>query len=57
VRVLSRLFRRRFLEELQLLHDTGQLKFFGEHAALAEPTAFKAWLAPLQAKTGSALAH
>ena len=47
VRVLSRLFRRRFLEELQRLHDVGALRFFGEHAVLAEPAAFKAWLAPL----------
>jgi hypothetical protein len=48
VRVLSRLFRRRFMEELQRLHDAGTLRFFGEHAALAEPAAFKAWLAPLR---------
>ena len=48
VRVLSRLFRRRFLEELQRLHDGGALRFFGEHAALAEPVTFKAWLAPLR---------
>jgi len=48
VRVLSRLFRRRFLEELQRLHDGGKLRFFGEHVALAEPAAFKAWLAPLR---------
>jgi len=48
VRVLSRLFRRRFLEELQRLHDGGKLRFFGEHAVLAEPAAFKAWLAPLR---------
>ena len=48
VRVLSRLFRRRFLEELQRLHDGGALRFFGEHAALAEAAAFKAWLAPLR---------
>ncbi|EHR71156.1 Putative transposase [Burkholderiales bacterium JOSHI_001] len=48
VRVLSRLFRRRFLEELQRLHDSGALRFFGEHTALAEPAAFKAWLAPLR---------
>jgi len=48
VRVLSRLFRRRFLEELQRLHDGGKLRFFGEHATLAEPAAFKAWLAPLR---------
>ena len=48
VRVLSRLFRRRFLEELQRLHDGGKLKFFGEHAALANAAAFKTWLAPLR---------
>jgi len=48
VRVLSRLFRRRFLEELQRLHDSGALRFFGEHAALAERGAFKEWLAPLR---------
>jgi len=48
VRVLSRLFRRRFLEELQRLHDAGRLRFFGEHAALAAAAAFKAWLAPLR---------
>ena len=48
VRVLSRLFRRRFLEELQQLHDGSKLRFFGEHAALAEPAAFKDWLQPLR---------
>ena len=48
VRVLSRLFRRRFLEELQRLYDQGQLKFFGEHRALADAPAFAAWLAPLR---------
>jgi Putative transposase len=48
VRVLSRLFRRRFLEELQRLHDSGALRFFGEHAVLAETAAFKNWLAPLR---------
>jgi hypothetical protein len=48
VRVLSRLMRRRFLEELQRLHDSGKLKFFGEHAGLADAQAFKAWLAPLR---------
>ena len=42
VRVLSRLFRRRFLEELQRLHQAGKLQFFGEHAALADAKAFKA---------------
>jgi hypothetical protein len=48
VRVLSRLFRRRFLEELERAHQTGKLKFFGEHAALADAQAFADWLAPLR---------
>jgi len=48
VRVLSRLFRRRFLEELQRLYDGGKLRFFGEHAALADARAFKDWLAPMR---------
>jgi len=48
VRVLSRLMRRRFLEELQRLHDSGKLNFFGVHAGLADNQAFKAWLAPLR---------
>jgi len=48
VRVLCRLFRRRFLEQLQRLHGDGKLKFFGEHASLADAGAFKAWLAPLR---------
>ena len=48
VRVLSRLFRRRFLEELLRVHQAGKLQFFGEHAALVDAKAFKAWLAPLR---------
>lgn len=48
VRVLSRLFRRRFLEALSQAHRAGQLQFFGDHAALKEPVAFAAWLAPLR---------
>ena len=48
VRVLSRLFRRRFLEELQKLHRDAKLQFFGEYAALADPAAFADWLAPLR---------
>jgi len=48
VRVLSRLFRRRFLEELTAAHGRGQLRFFGEHADLADPDAFAQWLAPLR---------
>ena len=46
VRVLSRLFRRRFLEELLQAHQGGKLKFFGEHTSLADVQAFKKWLAP-----------
>ena len=48
VRVLSRLMRRRFLEELARLHQAGQLKFFGVHAPLADAQAFGQWLAPLR---------
>ena len=48
VRVLSRLFRRRFLEELLRLHQAGKLQFFGEHAALADAKALKTWLTPLR---------
>jgi len=48
VRVLSRLFRRRFLEELAALHRRGELRFFGEYAALADPAVFAQWLAPLR---------
>ena len=47
VRVLSRLFRRRFLEELAAAHRGGRLQFFGEEAALADARAFAQWLAPL----------
>ena len=48
VRVLSRYFRRRFLEELHNAHRTGQLQFFGAHAALAAPACFAEYLAPLR---------
>ena len=48
VRVLSRLFRRLFLERLLAAHKAGHLKFFGGHAALADPQAFAARLAPLR---------
>jgi Putative transposase/Transposase zinc-binding domain len=48
VRVLSRLFRRRFLEELQSAHRAGQLKFFGEHVDLADADVFADWLMPLR---------
>jgi predicted RNA-binding Zn-ribbon protein involved in translation (DUF1610 family) len=48
VRVLSRLFRRRFIEELEQVHRSGQLQFFGEHIALSDAQAFAEWLAPLK---------
>jgi hypothetical protein len=48
VRVLSRLFRRRFLEELKRVHRDGQLKFFGEQVDLADAEAFADWLMPLR---------
>ena len=48
VRVLSQLFRRRFLEALAKAHAAGQLRFFGEYADLAETTAFANWLRPLR---------
>ena len=48
VRVLSRLFRRLFLEQLAAAHAAGRLHFFGNHAPLAEPHAFAAYLVPLR---------
>ncbi len=48
VRVLSRLFRRLFLEHLSAAYHAGQLQFFGNQAALADPKAFKNHLAPLR---------
>ena len=48
VRVLSRLFRRRFLEALSQAHTAGQLQFFGEYAHLSDASAFADWLAPLR---------
>ncbi len=48
VRVLSRLFRRLFLEELATAHDAGRLQFFGAHAPLVERQAFAAYLASLR---------
>jgi hypothetical protein len=47
VRVLSRLFRRLFLERLTAAYQAGRLQFFADQAALAEPTAFQACLAAL----------
>jgi Putative transposase len=48
VRVLSRLFRRLFLEKLVAAHRAGELQFFGNHAPLTDAKAFAAYLAPLR---------
>jgi len=48
VRVLSRLFRRLFLEGLAALHNAGQLVFFGDLEELAEADTFTEYLAPLR---------
>jgi hypothetical protein len=48
VRVLSRLFRRLFLEKLLAAHEAGALTFFGTRAPLAVRKAFAAFLAPLR---------
>jgi hypothetical protein len=48
VRVLSRLFRRRFLEALAAAYQDGRLQFFGDDAGLVDAQAFAQWLAPLR---------
>jgi hypothetical protein len=48
VRVLSRLFRRLFLQKLVAAHKAGELQFFGDHSSLAERKSFSAFLAPLR---------
>src|SRR4051812_7896518 len=48
VRVLSRLFRRLFLAKLIAAYAAGRLRFFGDHARLAERDAFARHLAPLR---------
>jgi hypothetical protein len=48
VRVLSRLFRRLFLEKLVAAHQAGRLSFFGDHIHLADAQSFAAYLAPLR---------
>ena len=48
VRVLSRLFRRLFLDQLAAAHAERRLTFFGDLAGLADRAAFRARLAPLR---------
>ena len=47
VRVLSRLFRRLFLEALREAFTEGKLRFFGELAPLKDAAPFERYLAPL----------
>lgn len=47
VRVLSRLFRRLFLEALEKVFAAGRLRFFSTLEPLRDPAAFAAYLAPL----------
>ena len=46
VRMLSRLFRRLFLEKLAAAHAAGRLRFFGALARLEDRVAFARYLAP-----------
>ena len=46
VRVLSRLFRRLFLDKLVAAHEAGHLHFFGNHRPLADARAFAVTLSP-----------
>lgn len=48
VQVLSRLFRRLFLEKLKHAHLTGQLQFFGRHQELEDKQRFADWIKPLR---------
>ncbi|MGD0522917.1 MAG: IS91 family transposase [Terracidiphilus sp.] len=50
VRVLSRLFRRLFLEVLLQAHADGHLQFFGDLEGLADSDSFQGYLAPLEDK-------
>ena len=47
VRVLGRVFRRKFLEELKHAHSAGDLDFTGQLAELREWDAFRAYVEPL----------
>jgi hypothetical protein len=48
VRVLSRLFRRLFTEDLNKAFQAGELKFFGEHQSLTDEATFVNWLKPMK---------
>ena len=48
VRVLSRLFRRLFLERLNRAYQAGNLRFYGDHQSLVDADAFSRWIKPLR---------
>jgi len=48
VRVLSRLFRRLFMEKLVAAHEAGRLQFFGHRHHLADAKDFAGYLRPLR---------
>ena len=50
VRVLSRLFRRLYLEKLMEAHQHNSLMFFGNDVELEDEGSFAQWLAPLRKK-------
>jgi Putative transposase/Transposase zinc-binding domain len=49
VRILSRVFRGKFLALLQARYNQGDLTFHGQQQPLTEPTAFRRWLGELRA--------
>jgi hypothetical protein len=48
VRVLSRLFRRLFLQALEAMHAADELQFFADLSKLKHANAWRAYLAPLR---------
>jgi hypothetical protein len=50
VKVLSRVFRGKYLDGLRQAHAQGRLRLFGKLAPLAAAAAFQAWLRPLYQK-------
>ena len=50
VKVMSRLFRRLFVEALEKAYRKGKLHFFGELERLKDPDAFRGYLAPVREK-------
>jgi hypothetical protein len=50
LRVLSRLFRRLYLEKIAEAHQQSQLIFFGESKSLEDEVSFTKWLTPLRKK-------